>query len=205
MMLTNKLMPHNPAETFTYLQYGALIEELVAENRTTGPNQSVAMVAYTKLNYHRMQRLDKTIQLLPEITEVLESLSRSLFWLVITEPWCGDAAQNVPVLAKIAAAAAGKITLELVLRDENHVLMDEYLTNGTRSIPKLICFDAATGQELGTWGPRPAAAQELLAAYKANPQEVTKEQFINSIQVWYSKDKTQSMQQELWQLLQSWK
>ncbi|PSR55590.1 thioredoxin family protein [Adhaeribacter arboris] len=193
----------NLDQSFSYSEYEALIDRLLAENKTTGPDQDPKMVSYTQLNQVRMTRIARTTTLLPEVQQALAELTRSLQWIVLTEAWCGDAAQNVPVLAKITEASAGKIELKLLLRDENPNLMDQYLTNGTRSIPKLICFDANTGEELGTWGPRPDAAQELYRAFKANPTG-TKKEFIQNVQLWYAKDKSASMQQEIAQLLCSW-
>lgn len=190
-------------QTFTYPQYEALIDQLLAENKTTGPDQDPKMVQYTQMNQVRMTRIARITVLLPAVQEALAQLSRSLQWVILTEAWCGDAAQNVPVFFKIAEESQGKILLKLLLRDENLELMDQYLTNGTRSIPKLICFDATTGQELGTWGPRPAAAQELYRAFKADPVG-TKKEFIQNVQLWYARDRTNSMQHEMAQLLQSW-
>jgi hypothetical protein len=186
------------AKKYTYSEYKALAEEQVNEGMTVSPH----LLDYTKLNLQRMKRLDKTIELRPEVTSVLEKLSRNLIWIVITEGWCGDAAQNVPVLAKIAEAAAGKIKLEFALRDQNLELMDLYLTNGGRSIPKLICFDAETQTEAGTWGPRPATAQELFMRLKN--EGIPKEEFITAIHNWYTSDKTQSMQLELANLIENW-
>lgn len=208
-MLENKMQQPdkhsiiNLNQAFSYPEYEALVARLLAENKTTGPDQDPKLVSYTQVNQHRMTRIVRTTTLLPEVQQALVQLTRPLQWLTLTEAWCGDAAQNVPVLAKIAAASAGKIELKLLLRDENPEWMDQYLTNGTRSIPKLICFDAGTGQELGTWGPRPAAAQELYRAFKANPTG-TKKEFMQNVQLWYAKDKTYSLQQELAQLLQNW-
>ncbi len=191
-------------QTFSYPEYEALIDRLLAENKTTGSDQDPKMVSYTQMNQVRMTRIARTTTLLPDVQEALAQLTRPLQWLVLTEAWCGDAAQNVPVLAKIAAASGGKIELKLLLRDENPEVMDQYLTNGTRSIPKLVCFDAVTGQELGTWGPRPAAAQELYQAFKVNPVG-TKKDFIQNVQLWYAKDKTYSLQREMAPLLLNWR
>lgn len=204
MQLTDKRSAINLTQAYSYPEYEKLIDNLLAENKTTGPNQHPKLVKFTEVNQHRMVRIAKTMQLLPEVHQALDQLNRNLLWVVLTEAWCGDAAQNIPVMAKIADASGGKIELKLLLRDENPELMDQYLTNNTRSIPKLICLDATTGQELGTWGPRPVKAQELVEVLKANP-EVTKEEFINSVQVWYAKDRTISTQQEFAALLQTWR
>ena len=158
------------------------------------------LLDYTKLNLQRMKRQDKTISLRPEVTAALEKLSRNLNWVVITEGWCGDAAQNVPTLAKIAEASGGKINLEFVVRDQNLELMDQYLTNGGRSIPKLICIDKETQQELGTWGPRPAEAQKLFLSLKE--QGIPKDEFITAVHNWYTSDKTQSLQLEMADLIE---
>ena len=203
-MLTDKRPSINLAQAYSYPEYEALIDRLLAENKTTGTNQDAKLVAYTQLNQHRMVRIAKTLKLLPEVNQVLQQFPRPLVWVILTEAWCGDAAQSIPVLAGMAAASAGKITLKILLRDENLVLMDQYLTDGTRSIPKLICLETASGRELGTWGPRPVQAQELVRAYKANPT-VSKEEFINRLQLWYAKDRTYSVQQELLQRLHAWR
>ena len=186
------------AEKYTYSKYKALTEEQVNAGLCATPE----LLDYTKLNLQRMKRLDKTVELREEITTALKKLNRKLNWIVISEGWCGDAAQNVPVLAKIAEASEGKIKLEFVLRDQNLELMDLYLTNGGRSIPKLICFDADTQEELGTWGPRPAEAQELFMRLKS--EGIPKNEFMTTVHNWYTADKTQSMQMELAGLINDW-
>ncbi|MFC5269153.1 thioredoxin family protein [Adhaeribacter terreus] len=186
------------AKKYAYTDYKADTEKQVEEGMCATPE----LLDYTKLNLQRMKRLDKTVGLGTEVTNALEKLTRKLNWVVISEGWCGDAAQNVPVIAKIAETSNGKINLEFVLRDQNLELMDLYLTNGGRSIPKLICLDAERQQELGIWGPRPAAAQELFLRLKQ--EGVPKEEFIAAVHNWYTADKTQSLQQELAQLLEQW-
>ncbi len=186
------------AKKYTYQEYKTLTDDQVLEGMTDNPH----LLDYTKLNVQRMKRLDKTFELRPEVSEALNNLSRKLNWVVITEGWCGDAAQNVPVLVKVAEASAGKINLEFVLRDQNLELMDQYLTNGGRSIPKLICFDAETQEELGTWGPRPAEAQDLFMRLKE--EGLPKEDFITAVHNWYAADKAQSLQLEMAALLKKW-
>ncbi|MCC3156059.1 thioredoxin family protein [Hymenobacter sp. 15J16-1T3B] len=194
------LTPERLASAYTYLTYRQLIDELLAQGRTTGPNQSEALTAYAKLNEQRMSRLDKTVQLLPELTDELARLQGQYVWLVLTEGWCGDAAQIVPVLDTIARASGGHLSTRYLLRDENLDLMDRYLTGGTsRSIPKLVVLRADTLTEVAQWGPRPAEAQALLLALKA--QGATHEEYAERIHAWYAKDKTRSTQQELVALL----
>ena len=166
-----------------YLQLSAL---LVKEERTSGPNQSEAYVYYTKLNVQRMKRLNKTIEVPANVIELLKEKAANWTWLILTEPWCGDAAQCVPVIEKLALSAGNIQTLYL-LRDEHPEVMDAYLTNGGRSIPKLICLDK-TGKELFTWGPRPAVIQEVMNRLKAEDiSEIAT--IVEQIQKAYNEDK----------------
>ncbi len=184
----------------TYASYRQLIDQLMAENRTTGPNQDAQITAYARLNIQRMQRLDKTIQLLPELKGALAQNTQRYVWLIITEGWCGDAAQVVPVLEAAAQASNGTITTHYVLRDDNLDLIDRYLTNGGRSIPKLVVLRADTLTEAATWGPRPEAAVDLFKRLKQ--EGVSYEEFATQLHGWYSKDRTLSTQRELLALLQ---
>jgi hypothetical protein len=201
---TQVITPTHLQKALTYAQYRQLLDSLLADNLTTGPNQSPMLVEYARLNVHRMQRLDKTVLLTHEVRTAIESLSKKLIWVVLTEGWCGDAAQSLPVLAQVAALSQGKIELKLLLRDENLEVMDAYLTHGSRSIPKLICLDAQHLVELGTWGPRPAVVQAMVLEHMANPQGQSHEQFIETVHAWYAKDKTAHLQQEITALLQAW-
>jgi hypothetical protein len=124
-----------------------------------------------------------------------------MLWLVITEGWCGDAAQNIPAIEKIAAESE-KIETRYVLRDENLELIDRFLTNGARAIPKLIALDAETFEVLGFWGARPAAAQKLFDDLKA--QGVAKPLIMENLQRWYNADAQTSIQKEFVELLKLW-
>ncbi|CAN5430668.1 thioredoxin family protein [soil metagenome] len=190
------------SKAISYPAYRDLIDELLANNKTTGDGHPAAYVGYTRLNVQRMERLDKTVALTDDLVNVLKGLKRKYIWLVITEGWCGDAAQNLPIINLIAKQSPN-IELKLILRDENLELMDRYLTLGGRSIPKLIVLDAETLQELGNWGPRPAATLDMLKAYKANPNK-THDEFAKEVHTWYAKDKALSIQHELLGMLQEW-
>ncbi|MEL6695529.1 MAG: thioredoxin family protein [Bacteroidota bacterium] len=188
-------------KSFDYAHYRTMVAQLLSEGKTTGPNQSEDYIFYTQLNQQRMDRLDKRLKLSPAWKPLLENLSRRYTFLTITEAWCGDAAQNLPIIDAIAQQS-DKITHHLVLRDEHLELMDRYLTGGARSIPKTIFFDADTGEELGTWGPRPAEAQKMVMAYKALPEpKPPYTEFVKGVQLWYAKNRTVSTQEELLTLL----
>jgi hypothetical protein len=167
----------------------------MAQNLTTGTNQTEQILQYARLNVQRMRRVDKTIVLLPELREALASLQNKYVWLTLTEGWCGDAAQIVPVIEAIVQASNGKLESRYLLRDENLDLMDRYLTDGGRSIPKLIVLHADTLTEAATWGPRPAPAQAMFQELKS--QNLPFEDFATQLHSWYAHDKTQSTQREL--------
>jgi hypothetical protein len=118
--------------------------------------------------------------------------------LVLTEHWCGDASQILPALHKIESVSEGKIEMKLVYRDQNLPLMDQYLTNNGRSIPKLIQLDF-NYNVIGVWGPRPAIAQKLVEALKSNP--ATTANYANQLHLWYAKDKQKALEMEISALL----
>ena len=181
--------------SITYEAYKKLIDDLLTEGKATGPEQSAALIHYSQLNVQRMHRVEKTMQILPEVTEKILRVNRQQTWLVLSEGWCGDAAQSLPVM-KALADLNPNIRMRILLRDENLPLMDRYLTNGvSRSIPKLISVDPETGTELFTWGPRPTALQESFYGMRSEglPYDVIKE----SLQRWYNTDKTVTIQKEL--------
>lgn len=186
----------------TYQVYRDLVDRLYNEEKTTGPDQSEAMVHYTKMNRQRMKRLDKTVDLLPEIKEGLHGLKGKHRWLVLTESWCGDAAHIVPVLNKMTEENES-IELRFILRDEHLDVMDEHLTNGGRSIPKLLMMDADSMETLAEFGPRPSEVQAMTLAYKASPGDEPYSEFSKKIQQWYNKDQTRSIQREVLALVQS--
>ena len=149
-----------------------------------------------------MKRLYNTTEIIEELKKETIDLKNEWIGLVITEAWGGDAAQNNPVIAKIAEINPN-IQSKFVLRDENPDVMDAYLTNSGRSIPKLICLDSKTLEEIGAWGPRPEAAQKRGMKDIADPN-VSHEEMVKNNQLWYLKDKTISVQNEFLELINKW-
>ncbi len=187
-------------ESMTYASYKAYMKSLIDQGNAAGTEEGSKMLAYTVLNQQRMHRVEKTCVLEPGLLEQLLGLEKPVIWLVLTEPWCGDAATAIPVMNAMAAASP-KIKLQLLLRDVHPELMNRFLTNGSRSIPKLIALDPESLVARYTWGPRPQPAQALMQAYKANPARQPYADFVASLQLWYAKDKTRSMQREFLNLL----
>ncbi|MBK9285737.1 MAG: thioredoxin family protein [Sphingobacteriaceae bacterium] len=188
------------SKAYSYVEYRNLLSSLMEQNKTTGLDQSEAMIEYAKLNIQRMNRIDQKIELDSAFKDALVQLNTPLQWYVITEGWCGDAAQNVPVFA-LAEKISDKINLKLILRDENSEIMNQYLTNGSKSIPKLICFDSVSGTELFVWGPRPETCQNIMIQLKKEGKE--KNDIAKAIHAWYATDKTLSLQRELILLLKN--
>lgn len=186
-------------EAMSYPAYRSLIDAALERDQTTGDNHSPDMLSYTRMNVQRMNRLDKQVQIAPALAEVVQSIHKPLLWLVLTEAWCGDAAQNLPLLQQLALQQP-HIELGLLLRDEHLPLMDAFLTNGGRSIPKLIIVNPENGDLLGSWGPRPQAAQTLYRDIKA--QGLPYLEASTALHKWYAQDKTASMQAEILALLQ---
>lgn len=183
----------------SYPEYRKIVTDLLAAGKSTGNEQSEELLHYSKLNETRMHRLDKTIHVTDEVMEKIHALKKEYIWLVLSEGWCGDAAQIVPVLFKIASVS-DKITMKLVFRDENERLMNFFLTNGGKAIPKVIILDAESLELKGSWGPRPEGATHLIKSYKEQ-YGVVDETAKTELQLWYLHDKGVSVQNELANLM----
>ncbi|MFC0774013.1 thioredoxin family protein [Terrimonas alba] len=161
-------------------------------------NANMKTKEYINLNQRRMHRVEKTYKPSAEIIAQVKNLKHKTYWLVLTEHWCGDASQTLPALNAIAQLSEGKIEMKLVYRDQNDELMNAYLTNGTRSIPKLVQLGEHYNVT-GIWGPRPTIAQRMVKELKANP--ATAATYANELHLWYAKDKQQSLEKEIAQLI----
>ncbi|MDB4605074.1 thioredoxin family protein [Flavobacteriaceae bacterium] len=182
-----------------YPSYMMLMQELVLKGMSTGVEQSEALANYTLLNNKRMQRLNKTLKIPSEIETSIKNDLRDIHFLVLSESWCGDAAQSLPMVSKIAECRANW-SMSIISRDEHPVIMDAYLTNGGRSIPKVLILDNNTLEVLADWGPRPTEATKMAADYKEIHGSLDAD-FKQSLQLWYNKDKGQSTLQDFLVLL----
>lgn len=196
---TQKLINESFANAMSYKEYRTLVAQLAEEGKSSGQEQTEALTNYTQLNDRRMKRWDKTLKFSEEAQEKLSKVNRKITWLVLTESWCGDASPSLPVMQKISELNPN-ISLRIILRDENVELMNRFLTNGGMSIPKLIAIDETNQQVVGDWGPRSNAATKLVEDYKTEHGKLTAE-FKQDLQVWYNKDKGQSVIEDLTSLL----
>ncbi len=195
----NSLIDNSLQCGISYQEYRALVEQLVETHGTTGNEKTEALVNYTKLNDRRMRRWDKTIKVPEGDQNRIKTFNTPITWLVITESWCGDAAHVIPVLNKLAELS-DYIDMKIVLRDENPELIDAFLTNGNKAIPKLIMIDNKSGEVMDTYGPRPSEATSYVNRFKAINGFLTPE-FKEDLQHWYNKNKGQNIIQDVIEML----
>ncbi len=184
-------------QTYTYQEFLSLCKKLFSEGKSTSNSDKEMYVYYTGLNLKRMEQWDKTFKPDNRVQSVTNKIESNQSWIVITEAWCGDSAQILPIINKIAEITPQKIQLKVVLRDSNLELMDMFLTNGGRSIPKLLILESSTNKVLNTWGPRPPEAQRLVKEWKDNLSGKTFEQMEQELHLWYARDKGRSIVEEI--------
>lgn len=188
-------------KTFSYEEYRTKLKNLLAEGKSSGEEQSEDLLHYSELNETRMNRLEKTIKITDENVKFLTSLDTEYIWLILSEGWCGDAAQILPIINKMAQKS-NKVDLKIAFRDENPELMNLFLTNGGKSIPKLIIIEKETLKVVSDWGPRPSQAIKLIVDYKAK-FGIIDETAKTELQMWYLHDKGISTQDEIVDLLKN--
>jgi hypothetical protein len=183
----------------SYTEYKQMVLGLLKEGKSTGMNQNEILFNFSKLNNQRMKRLDKQTRLNEDTLSKTQKINKDFTWLVLTESWCGDAAQTLPVINKLAEANE-RIDLKVVLRDENEELMDQFLTNGSKSIPKLIVVDNVSKEVVGSWGPRSAKAAKMVIDYKEKHGKID-DKIKTDLQNWYNQDKGLNIEMEMVELI----
>lgn len=152
---------------------------------------------YTKLNQRRTSRILKTYKPSDEVKNTIAKITQKQTWLMITENWCGDSAQNIPFIFKMTESNPN-VEFKIIYRDEHLEIIDRYLTNGGRAIPKIVGFDNE-GNQIFQWGPRPEVAKQLVKEWKESG--LTKEEFNEKLHLWYGKDKGVTLEKEFLKLL----
>ncbi len=180
------------SNNMNFEEYVAYFEAVLAEPEKHPLYSDPEYLNYTKLNWSRMNRWLKRFDVQEEVKQQIAAIAEPQQWLLITEPWCGDAAHTVPQIVKMAALNSN-IQLDIQLRDAEPYLISDYLTNGGKSIPKLIVRNVA-GEDLFIWGPRPQSAQELFQ--QMNAEQKTFEELKEALQRWYNADKGEELQKE---------
>lgn len=180
----------------TYDNYNGLFNEILTSEAPAAPYDNADFLNYVELNNKRQARWDKKGEIQEELKSAISKIDTKQKWILITEPWCGDAAHAAPFIAKLAEINPN-IQLEIQLRD-NGSEIDKYLTNGGKSIPKLVARNE-NNEDIFVWGPRPTDAQEIhLTNLKSD--KTTEEKKVE-LQKWYNKDKGQTTQKEIIALL----
>ena len=185
-MEKTQIIRNSLLKSVSYETYRNLIDKYEAEGKSSGEEQTEERVYYTALNQKRYKRLDKTIEIPEEKAQFFINYPKSVCLLVITESWCADAAQIVPVVHKIAELNP-KITMKLVFRDENEALMNLFLTNGGKAIPIVVFLDLED-KVLAHWGSRPSVATKMVEEEKAKNGKLSPV-FKANLQRWYNQDK----------------
>lgn len=176
-----------------YSTYKQLFDDILNNPNPSAPYDDETYLNYVRLNRSRMKRWDAQMVLDKRLVKQLEQISQPQHWIIISEPWCGDAAHIVPFLVKMLEQNE-LITYEIQLRDTAPFLIDQYLTNGGKAIPKLIVRDEA-GDDIFVWGPRTISAQKL--ANDLKHANAPKAEILDALQRWYNQDKGESLCMEL--------
>ena len=188
--------PHNGMTYEEFKKYSVEEIENIEPEKLEGIDKK--NYEYRKINLQRNKRLGKQFQPSEELIEAVKRIDEPQLWMVITESWCGDSAQNLPIIAK-AAELNDKIDLRILLRDSNTDIIDHYLTDEqSRDIPILVVFDL-DGNELFKWGPRPDTAKTLVTNLKRDG--FSKEEFTQQLHLWYGRNRGKELESELLELL----
>lgn len=194
----NILMADRLQKALSFQQYMERTKiRVLTSDASLFDEESLQKFEYSRLNLQRSLRIEKIYNVSEDMKSIASNLPKDHLWVVITEDWCGDSAQALPYIARIAAASS-RIHLQILLRDEHPDIIDQYLTNGTRSIPKLIGFDKSWN-ELYRWGPRPRALQEVFIRLKS--EGMPKEKIYESLQTWYNNDSGKELEREFMEML----
>lgn len=186
-------------KSLSYPEYIELGKKLLSENKTSGLDQSPEMIEYARLNDHRVDRILKKGTVLPESHAKLDLIQEPAYLLVISEFWCGDAAQNIPWIY-LMTKDHPTLQLRIVFRDENPELINQFLTNGSQSIPKVILLNSKK-EICDTWGPRPESAQQLIMENKKTGA-LPKEELYKKLHLWYAQNEGREIQSEFCSLLE---
>lgn len=195
----DRILPKYFEKGITYQQLLHDLKEFIANgNSRNNSKEDEEKYRFSKLNFHRFNRIQKTYLVQETVKEIIGKINWQQNWLVLTEHWCGDSAQILPVLNKLVEINSN-IQMKFLYRDENINLMNLYLTDSKQAIPKIIGF-TPSGNQLFSWGPRPKEAVELFA--KEREQGLPKEEILNKLHLWYGRDRGKTIETEFMELLQ---
>ena len=180
--------------------YGQAMLDWVEQQAHSGPEPKEKYAEYTRLNAARARRVAKTYRMSEDMATILDSgRTEGQHWVVITESWCGDAVQCLPLIRMWAERA--EVPLEVMLRDTGVPLIDDFRTRGGRSIPMWVVAETS-GAVLGQWGPRPETARRMVLEHKeALEPKPPYAEFASQVQLWYARDRGREIEREAREML----
>jgi hypothetical protein len=182
----------------TYEQYMATARARVeATDPATLDDEARHRHEVTQLNFRRSDRIERTYQPSENLRRAIASIREPQVWMVISESWCGDSAQNLPHIMRLASLNP-MIDLRILERDSHPDVMDEFLTGTARSIPIFVAWDVE-GRQLLRWGPRPAAGVRLVDELKSAGK--VKDEILEQLHLWYGRNRGADLEAELLALL----
>jgi hypothetical protein len=192
-----EMLEHYWQQGLSFPAYMQRMQDIIHQQKTLDNPPVVDKFQYYILNQQRSQRLLKTYAVPTQLSEQLKKTSPQ-HWLIITEYWCGDSAQNLPPLFRMSECSEGRINMRLVFRDTNPQLIDAFATEGAKSIPKVLMLSKDFKLKQ-IWGPRPAEAQALVKSLRADP--ATRDFYADRLHLWYAQNKCHMLEQEIANLL----
>jgi hypothetical protein len=166
------------------------------------PYLNPEIISYTEANLRRRKKIADTLQLEKKLYNELYEGIGNWTWVLLDEPWCGDSSFIAPYIYAMSLASAGDIELKILLRDTYPEIMEQYLSNNGKAIPKLICLDKGLN-ELGTWGPRPEKLQHLVKDWVQEGIDMNEK--IKRVYRWYKADNGNEIQKEFLINIRNWK
>jgi len=204
-LITHELLEN----AMNYPAYVEIMRDQYVRREITG-NEEFTEKFWKDLMMTTLPQIDSLMtsaQLNQNKLKALRKQQMPLIWLAITEGWCVDSAYSLPIIYKMSETNPN-IEMKVILRDAPPKIIDNFLTRGSRSIPKVICLDAESLVVLGTWGPRPIELQaKMMLKNRAvnklfgNKDDIKAEdigrEMIAIMNEWYEKDQTESIQAEV--------
>ncbi len=186
-----------------YATYVAMVKQLVEGYRTAGSEGRDIKHQMTGVNYETILDLERSVILEKETINLLQRQHSELVWVFITEPWCLDSANALPVIHKMAELNSN-IELKIVLKSAPPYIIESFPTNNSLSTPKTISLDKFSLITWGTWGPRPEPLQAIVRIWLKDMSKEEKEgdsfqvlHYQKLIREWFKRDATKTMQAEM--------
>ena len=148
-------------------------------------------------NHDLWVALSRRVVIPVEYSARVEALGGRWHLLVLSEDWCGDSVNIVPIIAKLAESVSN-MDMRILARDENLDIMDTHLTGKSRSIPIVILLNPKF-QECGWWGPRPRELQKWVIE---KGLKLPKDERYKELRTFYARDHGLTTMSEIVEMLE---